>query len=140
LAIHFHEKEVTAGIKNKNLLKKWLKDLIILEHASPGQINIVFTTDSHVLDLNKKYLSRDYLTDIITFEYSDSQAIAGDLFISIDRVKENSHNFDVTFKKELKRVIVHGILHLLGYGDSNEKEKSKMRLMEDRCLRNSPQI
>ncbi len=140
MAIHFHEKEITAGIKNKNLLKKWLKDLILKENASLGQINIVFTSDSNVLELNKKYLSRDYLTDIITFEYTENQAIAGDLYISITRVKDNSERFDVAFNMELKRVIVHGILHLLGYGDRNEKEKSLMRKMEDRYLGNSPEI
>jgi rRNA maturation RNase YbeY len=140
LAIRFHEKEISAGIKNKNLLKKWLKDLILQEHANPGQINIVFTSDSNVLELNKKYLSRDYLTDIITFDYTENQLVAGDLFISIIRVKENSERFDVTFNMELKRVIVHGILHLLGYGDRNEKEKSLMRQMEDRYLLNSPEI
>ena len=140
MAIHFHEKEVSVGIKNKNLLKKWLKDLIVQEHAIPGQINIVFTSDSNVLELNRNYLSRNYLTDIITFDYSDNQAIAGDLFISITRVKENSESFDVTFNKELKRVIVHGILHLLGYGDRTEIEKSLMRQMEDRYLLDSPEI
>lgn len=140
MAIHFHEKEISAGIKNKNLLKKWLKDLILQEHASPGQINIVFTSDSNVLALNKKYLSRDYFTDIITFDYTENQIVAGDLFISITRVKENSERFDVTFHMELKRVIVHGIMHLLGYGDRNEKEKSLMRQMEDRYLVNSPEI
>ena len=140
MAIHFHEKEVSVGIKNKNLLKKWLKDLIVQEHAIPGQINIVFTSDSNVLELNRNYLSRNYLTDIITFDCSDNQAIAGDLFISITRVKENSESFDVTFNKELKRVIVHGILHLLGYGDRTEIEKSLMRQMEDRYLLDSPEI
>ena len=140
MAIRFHEKEISAGIKNKNLLKKWLKDLILQEHANPGQINIVFTSDSNVLELNKKYLSRDYLTDIIAFDYTENQIVAGDLFISITRVKENSERFDVTFHMELKRVIVHGIMHLLGYGDSNEKEKSLMRQMEDRYLVNSPEI
>ena len=140
MAIHFHEKEVSVGIKNKNLLKKWLKDLIVQEHAIPGQINIVFTSDSNVLELNRNYLSRNYLTDIITFDCSDNQAIAGDLFISITRVKENSESFDVTFNKELKRVIVHGILHMLGYGDRTEIEKSLMRQMEDRYLLDSPEI
>jgi len=140
LAIHFHEKEESAGIKNKNLLKKWLKDLIVKEHASPGQINIVLTSDNNVLELNKKYISRNYLTDIITFDYTENQVIAGDLFISVTRVRENSEKFDVTFKKELKRVIVHGVLHLLGYGDSTQKEKSLMRQMEDRYLTNSPEI
>ncbi len=140
MAIHFHEKEESAGIKNKNLLKKWLKDLIVLEHASPGQINIVLTSDNNVLELNNKYLSRNYLTDIITFDYTENQVIAGDLFISVTRVRENSEKFDVTFKKELKRVIVHGVLHLLGYGDGTQKEKSLMQQMEDHYLTISPEI
>ena len=140
MAIHFHEKEESAGIKNKNLLKKWLKDLIVQEHGSPGQINIVLTSDNNVLELNKKYLSRNYLTDIIAFDYTENQVIAGDLFVSVTRVRENSEKFDVTFKKELKRVLVHGVLHLLGYGDSTKEEKSLMRQMEDRYLTNSPEI
>ena len=140
MAINFHEKDESAGIKNKNLLKKWLKDLIVLEHASPGQINIVLTSDNNVLKLNNKYLSRNYLTDIITFDYTENQVIAGDLFISVTRVRENSEKFDVTFKKELKRVIVHGVLHLLGYGDRTQKEKSLMQQMEDRYLTISPEI
>lgn len=140
MAINFHEKEYSAGIKNKNLLKKWLKDLIEMEHASPGQINIIFTSDSHLLELNKEYLSKDYLTDIITFDYSGNQQVAGDLFISISRVLDNSKTFAVTFEMELKRVIVHGVLHLLGYDDGSEKEKSQMRRMEDKYLLNSPEI
>ncbi len=114
--------------------------MIGLENARTGKINIVFTTDSQLLELNKKYLSRDYLTDILAFEYSDSQTVDGDLFISVERVKENSDNFHVSFKNELKRVIVHGILHLLGYRDSTEKEKSLMTQMEDHYLLISPAI
>lgn len=140
MAIHFHEKEVSAGIRNKNLLKKWLKDVLGQEDAFPGQINIVLTTDKNVLQLNKNYLSRDYLTDIITFDYSENQLIAGDLFISVERVKENSKHFGVSFRMELKRVIVHGILHLLGYRDGNDQEKYLMRQMEDRYLLISPEI
>lgn len=140
MAIHFHEKEVSAGVKNKNLLKKWLKDLIAREHACPGQINVIFTSDSHVLELNKNFLSRDYLTDILTFDYSDNQHITGDLYISIPRVKENSTIFNVRYKVELKRVIVHGLLHMLGYGDNTEKEKKLMRQMEEHYLLNSPEI
>jgi rRNA maturation RNase YbeY len=140
LAIQFHEKETSAGIKNITLLKKWLKDLIILERARTGQINIVLTTDSHVWELNKKYLSRDDLTDIVTFDYTENQAVAGDLFISVTRVKENAEKFAVSYKHELKRVIVHGVLHLLGYDDKKENDKVLMRKMEDHYLKNSPEI
>lgn len=140
MAIQFHEKETSAGIKNITLLKKWLKDLIILERARPGQINIVLTTDSHVWELNKKYLSRDDLTDIVTFDYTESQEVTGDLFISVPRVKENAEKFEVSYKHELKRVIVHGVLHLLGYDDKKENDKVLMRKMEDHYLKNSPEI
>ena len=140
MAIHFHEKEASAGIKNKTLLKKWLKDMIVQEQACPGQINIVLTTDSYLLELNKKYLSRDYLTDVITFDYTENQVVGGDLFISVKRVMENSKKFEVAYKQELKRVIVHGVLHLLGYDDSNEKEIAMMRKMEDLYLIESPEI
>lgn len=140
MAIIFHENEVSAGLKSKNLLKKWLNDVIGLENARAGKINIVFTTDSQLLELNKKYLSRDYLTDILAFEYADSQEVDGDLFISVERVKENSDSFNVSFKNELKRVIVHGILHLLGYKDGTENEKSLMTQMEDHYLLISPAI
>jgi probable rRNA maturation factor len=140
LAIHFHENDATVRIRNKNLLKNWLKDVIFKEHASPGQINIVFTSDSNLQEINKKYLSRDYLTDVIAFDYTENQVITGDLFISIPRVKENAEKFEETFNTELKRVMVHGILHMLGYGDSSKIEKSLMRKMEDRYLVFSPRI
>ena len=114
--------------------------MIFKEHASPGQINIVFTSDSNLQEINKKYLSRDYLTDVIAFDYTENQVITGDLFISIPRVKENAEKFEETFNTELKRVMVHGILHMLGYGDSSKIEKSLMRKMEDRYLVFSPMI
>jgi rRNA maturation RNase YbeY len=140
LAIHFHEKEASAAIKNKTLLKKWLTELIVLEQAEPGQINIIFTSDDQLLELNRKYLSKETLTDIITFDYVDNEVIGGDLFISIPRVRENADKFSVSYKNELKRVIVHGILHLLGYDDKNEKQKSRMKQMENKYLVGSPEI
>ena len=94
------------------------------EGARPGAINIVFTSDDYLLELNKKYLARDYLTDVIAFDYTENQVVAGDLFISVQRVKENAEKFSVTFKEELKRVMAHGVLHLVGYTDSNASEKS----------------
>lgn len=140
MAIHFHDKGAFAGIKNKNNLKSWLKDLILQEKAKPGQINIIFTSDRKLLDLNRKFLSSENLTDIVTFDYNENQGISGDLFISIQRVKENAKIFGVSFQHELKRVMAHGILHLLGYKDGDEKEKVRMRKMEDQYLEISPEI
>ncbi len=140
MAIHFHEKDITVRIKSKKLLKNWLKGLILQEHASLGLINIIFTSDSNLLEINEKYLSRNYFTDIITFDYTDNQVIAGDIFISIQRVNENAEKFKETFDSELKRVIIHGVLHMLGYGDGTEAEKSLMRQKEDHYLISSPMI
>jgi rRNA maturation RNase YbeY len=140
LAILFHEQDVSAEIKNKNLLKKWLKGMVLLEDAIPGKINIIFTSDSHLLELNKKYLARDYLTDVITFDYSENQAIAGDIYISVMRVKENATIYGGSFDVELKRVMAHGILHLLGYDDKTEKQISLMRRKEDYYLSQYPEI
>jgi rRNA maturation RNase YbeY len=140
LAIHFHENDATVRIKNKNHLKNWLKDVILKERASVGLINIVFTTDRNLQEINREYLSRDYLTDVIAFDYTENQVITGDLFISVPRVKENAEKFNETFGTELKRVMVHGILHMLGYGDGSKTEKSVMRKMEDHYLVFSPVI
>ena len=140
MAIRFHEQEVSAGIKNKTLLKSWLKELVLNENAVPGQINIILTSDNQLLELNKKYLSKDSLTDVITFDYVDNQAINGDVYISIPRVKENASLYSVSFLTELKRVMAHGVLHLLGYDDRSREQKSLMRKKEDLYLARSPEL
>lgn len=140
MAILFHEQDVSAGIKNKKRLKNWLKELVLHENAVPGKINIIITSDSHLLELNKKYLQRDYLTDVIAFNYTENQTIAGDVFVSIPRVKENAAALCNSFHDELKRVMVHGVLHLLGYDDKTEKEISIMRRKEDYYLSISPDL
>jgi rRNA maturation RNase YbeY len=140
LAVHFHEHEISAGIRNKTLLKKWLHHVIQKEEASVGIINVIFTSDEKLEALNKEYLSRNNLTDVIAFDYSKDQMISGDVFISIPRVKENAEIFSVSFKQELKRVIIHGILHMLGYDDKDAQKAEKMRKMEDLYLLESPLI
>lgn len=140
MAIQFHELEINAGIRKPNLIKKWLAYVITCEGKRTGNINIIFTSDEKLSVLNKKYLSKDSLTDIITFDYSENQIIAGDLYISIPRVSENAAIFNVAFKHEVKRVIVHGILHLLGYDDKSQKQRTDMRRMEDLYLKDSPEL
>ncbi|MDY0084150.1 MAG: rRNA maturation RNase YbeY [Ignavibacteriaceae bacterium] len=117
----------------KNIISRIIED----SHNIVGEISVIFCTDNYLLELNKKYLKHDYFTDIITFNYSDGKIISGDLFISIDRVKENSVKFNVNFIDELARVVYHGILHLNGYDDSNPEEKQLMRLKEDYYLQNN---
>lgn len=99
-----------------------------------GDITIVFCSDDYLLEVNKTYLSHDYYTDVITFDYSEGYKINGDIMISVNRVVENSKIFSVGFYKELDRVIIHGILHLIGYSDTDYQSKSQMKQKEDYFL------
>ena len=111
-----------------------LPKLIQYENKECGPINLIFCDDDKILEVNKEYLSHDYYTDIITFDYSLNQIISGDLFISIDRVKENANRYSKTFENELMRVVFHGVLHLCGYNDKSEEEVLVMRSKEDYYL------
>jgi rRNA maturation RNase YbeY len=115
-------------------LKRWLNEVIASFDFSTGDIQIIFCTDAYLLDVNRKYLSHDYFTDIITFDDSSEGKLNGDLLISIDRVKENAIEFGVSFDEELNRVIVHGILHLIGFKDKSNKDRQKMREAEYKAL------
>jgi rRNA maturation RNase YbeY len=127
--------ENTPKIKRLDTsVKKWIKNVIEINGKSVGSINYVFCDNEYLLEFNKKYLNHYYFTDVITFDYNQKEFIAGDIFISIDMVRENSMNHKVDFIEELLRVMVHGILHLLGFGDKNRSEKNKMRQMENKCL------
>ena len=108
--------------------------LIISEKFKPGEITIIFCSDDYLLDKNRAYLNHDYYTDIITFDYSENDVVSGDLFISIDRVKDNANTYGISFDNELKRVVYHGILHLCGYKDKTEKDKKEMREKENYYL------
>lgn len=121
-------------VKNKKYLKRWLNEVIASFGFKTGDIQCVFCTDDYLLDLNRKYLSHDYFTDIITFDNSDSVYLSGDLFISIDRVKDNAQQFKEPFVDELHRVIVHGVLHLAGLKDKKKKDQEDMRRAEDTAL------
>jgi rRNA maturation RNase YbeY len=99
-----------------------------------GQISIIFCSDNYILDVNQQYLQHDYFTDIITFDYCDGDRLSGDLFISVDSVRENAIEYGTEFKEELNRVIVHGILHLIGYDDHCEEDIKEMRAKENYYL------
>ena len=113
------------------LITNWLKSVVKNENKSIGKISVIFVDDNYLLDVNIKYLKHNYFTDIITFNYNQGLNISGDLYISIDTIKSNAEFYQTNFKNELLRVIVHGVLHLLGYNDSNESEKKIMRDKED---------
>jgi probable rRNA maturation factor len=134
LAIFFHDEEINSGLNKKQAIKSWFNRVLEIENAKTGRINIILTNDEYLREINRRYLSRNCYTDIITFDYSESRTISGDLFISIDRVKDNAKKYREPFDKELLRVMVHGLLHLMGYSDRDAKEKEKMRTLEDKYL------
>lgn len=118
----------------KSNIKNPVISLIDNEIRETGEISLIFCSDKYLLKINQKYLKHNYLTDIITFDYVKKNTISGDLFISIDRVKENASKFNTSWTKELFRVIFHGILHLIGYNDKTEEERKIMREKEDYYL------
>ena len=111
-------------------MKNWIQEVIRLNNHQTGHLSFVFCTDDYLLEVNKKFLNHDYYTDIITFDYSESNTVSGDLIISIDRVKENALTHQCSFNLELNRVIIHGVLHLLGFSDKTDDQISKMRELE----------
>lgn len=134
-AIHFFTEEIPFNLIKKNTYKKWIKEIISLESCKLEELNFIFCSDNYLLEINKEYLNHDYFTDIITFDNSTQEAeILGDIFISIDTVKSNSIKFKTEFQNELSRVIIHGVLHLLGYGDKKKEDQKIMKYKEDWAL------
>lgn len=133
--INFHVEDIDFKIQQKQKLKNWLKSVIINEGFTLGDLNYVFCSDDYLLKINVEYLDHDYLTDIITFDNSeDDGLIEGDIFISVDRVKDNAKTYQVSDEHELKRVLVHGVLHLCGYLDKTDEEEKRMRAKENHYL------
>jgi rRNA maturation RNase YbeY len=112
----------------------FLQKLIEKEHFVVGNINIIYTDNSEILDLNKNYLDHHYYTDVITFDYNEGQTLNGDIYISLDKVSENSQDYGTSFYNELLRVVIHGVLHLIGYKDKTDEEIQQMRSKEDLYL------
>ena len=113
----------------------WIKNVIISEDRKMGEISYIFCDDDYLLELNKEYLNHDTLTDIISFDYSVGKIVQGEIYISTERVKENSVLYNVSFPEELRRVIIHGILHLCGYKDKSHEETYLMRNMEEEKMK-----
>ena len=133
--ISFFVEEVPFVLKDKIRIKTWIKHVCLIYNKKPGTLNYIFCIDDYLLNINKTYLNHDFYTDIITFDQSDSEdMIEGEIYISIERVKENAENNSVDFSLELMRVIIHGILHLIGFKDKTEEESKKMRLLENQML------
>ncbi len=132
LDIHFED--VDDFSINENELTNWFSNVCSSENHTLGDISIIFCSDEYLLEMNKTHLDHDYYTDIITFDYTDNQIVSGDLFISIDRVRENALDFNVSFNHELHRVMIHGILHLFGYKDKSDDDEKLMRSKENDAL------
>lgn len=129
--VSYFTEDITFPFKLKRFTSKWLKFVAHSEARRLGDISIIFCSDQYILDVNRKYLNHDYYTDIITFDYCEGDLLSGDLFISIDSVRENAAFYGTAFENELNRVIVHGVLHLIGYDDHTEEEIAQMRSKED---------
>ena len=123
--------ETTFQLDNQDELSRWISGVIISEKFKEGDINYVFCDDSYLLKLNIEFLNHDTLTDVISFDESIGKILHGDIFISIQRVKENARNFNVSFQEELNRVAIHGILHYCGYNDKTDEDSKQMRIKEN---------
>lgn len=133
--IRYSCEDIKFRFTGRRAASYWLKKVALEEGRLIGDINVVFCSDSYILDMNRKYLNHDYFTDIITFDYCVGDILSGDLFISVETVKDNSAFYGVSFEEELFRVIVHGVLHLIGYDDHSEEDKKTMRLKENFYLK-----
>ena len=132
--VRYFFEDIKFEYKNKQFNNRWLKLVAESEICRLGDINIIFCSDPYILQINLQYLSHDYFTDIITFDYSEKPIISGDLFISVDSVRENAEFYGTEFPEELHRVIVHGILHLIGYDDHTDEDSAMMRSKENYYL------
>jgi len=123
--------ECDFSLDNEDVYAAWISNVIQSENKNIGEISYIFCNDEYLLEINKQYLNHDYYTDIISFDYTESDVISGDIFVSIDRVKENAQDFGVSFDNELKRVVIHGVLHFCGFKDKSKEEEVTMRFKEE---------
>jgi probable rRNA maturation factor len=126
--------ETDFTLDNEEAIATWLSNVITSENKKEGEINYVFCDDEYLHKINLEYLNHDTLTDIISFDYSLGNELNGDIFVSVERVQDNANDFKVSFDEELKRVLVHGILHYCGYKDKSEADETLMRSKEDEKL------
>ena len=132
--VSYFTEDIAFPFKEKRLTSRWLKFVAESEAKRLGDISVIFCSDNYILDVNIKYLKHDYYTDIITFDYCEGNRLSGDLCISIDSVRENAAFYGTEFADELNRVIVHGVLHLIGYDDHTEEDIAVMRAKENYYL------
>lgn len=132
--INFECEDVELDLKNKLILKKWIKQVAQSYGFKTGELTYIFCSDEKILEVNRQYLQHDYYTDIITFDYDEDDVVSGDMFISVDTVRTNAEQYAPSFVEELHRVIIHGVLHLCGLKDKAPEDEKKMRAAEEKAL------
>lgn len=132
--VSYFTQDTAFMYKDRRLTTRWLKEVALREGCKIGAVSVIFCSDPVILDVNRKYLGHDYYTDIITFDYCEEEVLNGDLFISVDTVRANAAEYGTLFHEELHRVIVHGVLHLIGYDDHSEADIAEMRMKENEYL------
>ena len=134
MAINFHSEEIPFDLEQKNLHKRWLKRVLGTYGKKPGTLQFVFTSNAYLLRMNTEYLNHKHYTDVITFDYTEGNIVSGDVFISTEQVNINADFYRVKKDEELRRVMVHGVLHLVGFNDASEEERLVMREKENEAL------
>ncbi len=130
-SVFFHFEDLHFSLLQKRKITQWLNDCCVKEKKKLGDLNYIFCSDKYLLKVNKKYLDHNYLTDVITFDNTSPDGVSGDIFISYDRVKDNAKSFGQNRVDELHRVMIHGLLHLIGYSDKNPEQQKVMKSKED---------
>ncbi|MEX2369470.1 MAG: rRNA maturation RNase YbeY [Bacteroidales bacterium] len=134
MPVYFHAEETNFELKDQKTYGNWIKKIVGDQQKTIQTINIIFTSNDLLLKINREYLKHNYFTDVITFNYNDEETIAGDIFVSVDQVKINGEENNVTFYNELCRVMIHGVLHLLGFNDETKSEAEEIRKMENMAI------
>ena len=134
MSVFYHSESIELPNINQERITAWIKEIAAKYDRSVGSVNYIFCSDEVILKVNREFLQHDYYTDIITFDYSTSESISGDIYISLETVETNAHKYNNDFMEELHRVIIHGILHLCGVNDKSAEEEQTMRAAEDDAL------
>ena len=134
MAIYFSTENIDFELEDASRVKKWITAVVDAQGKRVGNLNYLFCDDAYLIGVNQTYLNHDTYTDIITFDYVEGNVASGDILISVERVRENAHLFNTSFEQELHRVIIHGVLHLLGQADKSDEDAAEMRRKEESAL------
>lgn len=134
MAIYFSTENIDFELEDASRVKKWIAAVVDAQGKRVGNLNYLFCDDAYLIGVNQTYLNHDTYTDIITFDYVEGNVVSGDILISVERVRENAHLFNTSFEQELHRVIIHGVLHLLGQADKSDEDAAEMRRKEESAL------